>query len=238
MTLLARCALLRERIEWSRKLDSMRYAAAKLAERRDWIDSTRRKVRLALERGSTLRGGGVPLLLPATHASVVACQDATIALRGKAGAEGSEAVLDDEAWRRLTKAVEQDAISLESHVRSTLDEVREGVRALPLEGMQGIAIAAGKESEFRELTRLKASLIGASWYEKPAADLRQLLSQAGALRRGIEELGDIGAPDEVKRFLDSARDGKATIAALTPSVRQWLDDKGLLGNLRITLGSK
>ena len=226
MTLLERCNLLRERIAYSGEFNSKVQAALKTGERRDWIDTIRRKVQTVVERGSALRDKGIHLSLPATHASVVACRTAVVGLRGKAGAVSSEAVLGDEAWRHLTNTVEADAVSLESHLRSALDGVQRGVRDLPLAGLQGIAIASGKEAEFRRLMDLKTKLLGTNWYDKTAVDLRTLLTWSEDLRNGADALSDIGAPEDVKRFLDSARDGKATIAGLTPSVRQWSRRQG------------
>jgi hypothetical protein len=45
-----------------------------------------------------------------------------------------------------------------------------------------------------------------------------------------------GVPADVTNFLRKAARREAAIADLTPGIRAWLDDRGMLGQLRIGLG--
>ncbi len=55
MTLVERCARLKERIDWSSKLDARSHEAARIGERKETVDHVRGKVRSAVDRAAVLR---------------------------------------------------------------------------------------------------------------------------------------------------------------------------------------
>jgi hypothetical protein len=199
------------------------------------VSLTRSKVTFAVERANAIRESGLPCSLMPCHRAVLACRNAAEIVR-EAASGAKPADLDDSAWRRLMTAVDEDARQLESAVRIAIDDARRPVRDLDPASFEALAVAFGKESRVRQLKLDRDQLLSGSWYEKSASELRGLLASRSSLLREANELGDTDAPESVKRFLDSARRAEATIAGLTPEVCGWLEKKGLLGQLRITLG--
>jgi hypothetical protein len=237
VTLVERCERLQERIAWSSDLHARKAKAEGLADRTSRVSSLRPRVEGAVMRAKAIREHGLPATLPPCHLAVVACRDAAAALRENAGA-GMPGELGDEAWKRLTVAIDEDAKAFELAVRVAIDAAQKPVRDLQLAGFEAVAIAFGKEPQVAQIKMERQSLLAESWYGKTAAELRRILERSARLLETAAELRDTDAPEEVKRFLDRARRAEATFAELTTDVRNWLEQKGLVGQLRISLGAR
>jgi hypothetical protein len=134
--------------------------------------------------------------------------------------------------------IDEDARKLEFAIRSAIDDARRPIHELEVASFEAVAAVFGKEERVRHLKSTREALLSGSWYEKAPAELRRLLALSSTLLQEASELRDTDAPEAVKRFLDNARRAGATFADLTPDVRRWLEDKRLLGQLRITLGAR
>jgi hypothetical protein len=237
VTIVERCAGLQARIEWSSELHTRKARAEAIGDRTLRVNFVRPKVTSAVERASVIREQGLPSALPPSHAATVACRDASATVRA-AAAGGKLADLDDDSWRRLAAAIDEEATALELAVRVAIDAAQRPVRDLDFAGFEAVAVAFGKGAQIAQLKMTRQSLINQSWYEKPASELRRLLASRADLLEAANELKNTDAPEDVKRFLDSARRGEATVVDLTADVRSWVEEKGLLGQLRITLGAR
>jgi hypothetical protein len=236
VTLTERCARLEARVTWAKELGKLQYAAEKLGERTARLEPVRRKVQADVERAAVLRAAAVPLELPPCHGAVEVCREQAEVLRGTAKAD---AVLDENVWRRVSKAIDDDAAALAACVRETVDATQARVRALNPSKYQATAAAQNKQAEFARWTAQRDALLQPPpWYTRSAAELRRLLKQSDDLVKAGDVLDYPGAPDDVRRFLELARQGEARFADLGPEVRGWLEEKGLLANLRITLGGR
>lgn len=237
MTLIDRCKHLRVRITSAAEFHGRKSKAETIEDRRRRVSDVSPKVHASIDRAKVIREHGLPGPLPPCHAARVACREAAVIVRA-AASSGTPEDLDDAAWRRLTTAVDQDAAALELAVREAVDASQKPVRDLQVSGFEAVAVAFGKEAQVTRLKLDRQSLLNESWHAKSATELRTLLVFRSNLLKAANELRDIDAPDVVKRFLDSARRAEATVGEFTPEVRSWLEQKGLLGQLRITLGTR
>jgi hypothetical protein len=237
VTLVERCADLQARIAWSSELHTRRARAEAIGDRTLRVNSVRPKVTFAVDRANAIHEHGLPWALPPSHAATVACRDASATVRA-AAAGGKPVDLDDGTWRRVTAAIDEEATALELAVRTAIDAAQKPVHDLEFAGFEAVAVAFGKGAQVTQLKMTRQSLLNESWYGKPASELRRLLALTSDLLKAANELQNTDAPENVRRFLDSARRGEATIKDLTADVRSWLEEKGLLGQLRITLGAR
>lgn len=238
MTLIERCVRLVTQIKWSSELATRVHAAGKISDRKEQVDLVRRKVQASLDRAIALREARIAFDLPPCRGTTEMCRAAAVRIRDNADPMEQRTDKEEAAWRKLTKAIEKSENSIEEAVKDGIDAARKTVSDLPLAALQAVALAARKEVTFDELRDCQAQLLGTSWHTKPALELRQILERRLGLLKGARTLTDIGAPDDVRLFLDLAGKGAATIDGLTPEIRRWLEGKGLLGNLRITLGAR
>jgi hypothetical protein len=68
-----------------------------------------------------------------------------------------------------------------------------------------------------------------------AAGLQSFLKKHDALREKASQLNPTEFPKEVLEFFKAARGTGAPLERLTPSVRQWFEDRGQLKNIRVNV---
>lgn len=200
--------------------------AAQVRGARDDLDGAKKAARLLEARG--LR----PPSLPQPSA----------ALRGKAPVLRAKLVED---WRAFSddrslsttfvEPVKDHAAKLreaalaawQAHVDAGLPAIRDGLIAA--------LAAAGFQAQCARLQQLRGEVATLRRSCPTSADIFLRLDQLKAAIQAIwSELE--GVPADVANFLRRAARREATIADLTPGIRAWLDDRGMLGQLRIGLG--
>jgi hypothetical protein len=167
---------------------------------------------------------------------------ASSALRGKAPVVRAQLSAD---WR----AVAEDQ-SLKSNLIDPVTELASKLRKAALEAWEA-HVDAGQppirdsivnalaSAGFRtQCARLQEARTGIASLRRACptslADFERLDALKADVQRVWGELDDV--PEDVATFLRKAARREAAIGDLTPGIRAWLDDRGMLGQLRVGLG--
>ena len=125
------------------------------------------------------------------------------------------------------KLVDAALVVWQAHVDDGLPSIRDGV-------INSLA-AAGFQTQCARLRHLRGEV---ATLRRSCPTSLQAFSQLDELKAGIQAIWTEleGVPEDVRQFLQKAARREAAIADLTPGIRSWLDDRGMLGQLRIGLG--
>ncbi len=230
MTLVDRSDEIKRRLAYQGQLKANQEQARQVQDRTATIKEWRRAAALAHEQLFELTKAGRAGPVAGGTDAVLACRRFAEKLVAHTAGDGD--------WASFKVVVEKQVSAVE---RSALDAARAAqaqVRTLSLDNLEALARIQGKEAEFAALRVEKHNLEREAWTNRPADQLRNLLTRLASLDAGVQSLSDLKAPPDVQIFLDKARRSDAQVEDLTPAVRAWLDKNGLLGRLRITLGGR
>lgn len=209
-----------------RRFERLRTRKDQLRGARDELEAARKALRLLATRGIA------PTSVPRASA----------ALRGKAPIVRAQLAAD---WRAVA-----DDQSLKSNLIDPVTELASKLRKAALEAWEAhvdagqppirdaIITALSSAGFRRQCERLQEARAAIASLRRscPAslADFERLDALKADVQQVWGELDDV--PQDVANFLRKAARRDAAIADLTPGIRAWLDDRGMLGQLRVGLG--
>lgn len=209
-----------------RRFERLRTRKEQLAGARDDLETARKALRLLAARGIA------PASVPR----------ASSALRGKAPVVRTQLAAD---WRAVA-----DDQTLKSNLIDPVTELAAKLRKAALDAWEAHVDAgqppirdaivtalssAGFRTQCARLQELRTEIAG---LRRSCPTSLEDFQRLDALKADVQRIwGELdGVPQDVANFLRKAARREAAIADLTPGIRAWLDDRGMLSQLRVGLG--
>jgi vacuolar-type H+-ATPase subunit I/STV1 len=230
MTLLERCAQIRQELVRIESLESASRDAERDRSRHFELEPLRKDLEGALAQGKVLREAGISFAaMPANTKLLSSFEDYRRSLDEPDAAKRNVYGTFKTALATLTES------SVEV-VKKTIDGLairNSDVDEAALKPYEDVSSLKSKVAEARQKRMEYAS--AASARHKSLDELRNFLQRRAELLSLAEELKHEHLPPEVTEFFRAVHGGKATIFMLTDSVRKWLETHDQLKDFRITL---
>jgi hypothetical protein len=126
---------------------------------------------------------------------------------------------------KIDKLVAQD-------VKRTKKSFLEGVTS---EELRGYLADPSSQSQVQGLLNALETLQQKNWETLPGPELLRILASAGTFRDDVVRLREMGASEDLLRFLTLAGKGEAPLTSLTEPLREELEKRQLLSRLRLTM---
>lgn len=231
MTLPERSAVLAEKLARLGQSAGNQLFLDRLKERQKSLIATSAALQRAVIRGHLLlkhghlQGGKLPESAQARGA-LETLRLAIEADRNAITGETFENAIDD---------VRDFATRLYDLVNATWRELRDGDPKADHHLLE-VAAKVGERKRVESIRSLSATLQAVEEIPSTDSDWKRFESVRDQLRSEIDELGVKNFPDTVLEFFRSVQTPQgAQLDLLTPEVKNWLEEKGFLGRLRIFL---
>lgn len=230
MTVLERCKKLREKID---KHDGLRRAhkdAEAFRDRADELRVLREQLAGALAKVKVLRAKGVAMeKIPDPENAVGSLEE----YRQKLSDGSSEGGKD---FGRLRRSLEKVGKDVTASVQKALDQVKRDLPTIEEAFLKQVVLIPAYASHVNRIRQQRDNLMnGVEPGAMPADELGRFLDRRDELRKLADGLDPDEFPKEVLDFFKSARHGGAPLEKLTDTVREWLGERDLLKNIRVTI---
>jgi hypothetical protein len=229
MKLLERCTNVRTQILKRNELRRAHKDAEAFRERAVELRLAREAVVGAFARVLVLRAKGVPLVglpLPAIAIGVLAeCQAQLAANPNESGRD----------YGRLKRSLVKLGKDLLAVTEKAIESVRRDLPTVEEAFLRQVEVIPGYATQVASIRQQRDALLSGNDPRTSAEALEQFLDRREALRKLADDLKPNEFPGEVLEFFKAGRHGGAPLEKFTPAVRQWLSDRGLLQNVRVTV---
>lgn len=230
MTVLDRCTIVRSQIQARNALKLAYKNAETFRERATELKDLREAVDAALSRLEVLKARDLlPRVVPspAKAATVIAkCQQG---LAANPNEIGSDYGLLKRALGSLTKEVL-------SVVDKALESVQRDLPSIDEAFLKQVELVPGYQDRVLGIRQQRQAFLQGTDPRRSAEALAQFLDRRTELRALADGLKPSEFPTEVLDFFRASRQGQgAPLEKLTDGVKRWLDDRGLLKNVRVTV---
>jgi hypothetical protein len=229
MTLLDRCANIRSQISRRNELRRAHKDAEAFRERAVELQGARDTVTGALARVVVLRTKGV---------TVGALPSASTALTvlGECQAKLAEAPTESgRDYGRLKRSVDKLGKEIYGVAADAIKSVQRDLPTIEEAFLKQVEGVPGYSNRVAAIRQQRDAILNGSDPNVSAEALAQFLDRREALRKLADELTPEEFPTEVLEFFKAGRHGGAPLEKLTTTVRQWLADRDLLKNVRVTV---
>lgn len=229
MNLLERCTNIRAQILKRNDLRRAHTDAEAFRERVGELQIAREAVAAAFARVLVLRAKGVTVLKlpsPATAMTVL----------GECQAKLSENPVESgRDYGRLKRSIDKLGKDLLGVAEKAIETVRRDLPSVEEAFLKQVEVIPGYATQVANIRQQRDALLNGNDPRTSAAALEQFLDRRHALRKLADDLKPDEFPGEVLEFFKAGRHGGAPLEKLTPTVRQWLSDRDLLRNVRVTV---
>lgn len=231
MTLLERTQALEAKAKRRREQDTRGAVAEHVRARTRSLDKALTKLRTARSRADALENTGhVRSAWPVAPIRALAeygpAGDSPISVESPRQTEWEKFTLSlGEFVKKVEKAVEQD---IKRAKKTALD-------GISTEEFRGYQDDPSTEEEAEQLLTRFQELHERTWETLAGPALQEVLQQASALRDDVTRLRESGASELLRAFLAQARGNGAVLDLLTDPLRKELEERKLLGRLRLVL---
>jgi hypothetical protein len=229
MKVLERCANVRGQILRRNDLRRAHRDAEAFRERAGELQVSRQALADAFARVLVLRAKGVAVLkLPSPTAALTILGECQTKLSENPVESGRD-------YGRLKRSLDKLGKDLLAVAEKAIDNLRRDLPSVDeafLKQVESIPTYAASVARIREQ---RDALLTGSDPGSSVAALEQFLDRRDALRTLADDLKPNDFPDEVLDFFKAGRHGGAPLEKLTATVRQWLADRELLKNVRVTV---
>lgn len=229
MTLLDRCANIRLRILKQHDLRRAHKDAEALRERAGELQTLREGVAAALARIVVLKRKSVPvakLPSPATAKTVLT------EVQTKLSESPLESGKDYGRLKRSLDKLDKDLLGVAA---KALESIRRDLPAVEEAFLRQVELIPSYANQVARIRQQRDELLNGRDPGASAEALGQFLDRREALRRLADDLKPDEFPNEVLEFFKAGRHGGAPLGKLTETVRQWLAERDLLKNVRVTV---
>jgi|SRR5882672_9785116 len=229
MTLLDRCTSIRSQIVKRNDLRRAHKDAEALRERAGELQALREELSAALARVIVLKEKRVPVVkLPS-----VATANAVLAECQTKLSENSTETGKD--YGRLKRSIDKLAKDLLGVAEKAIESVRRDLPTVEEAFLKQVEVIPGYTNQVFGIRQQRDALLKGNDPSTSAEALGQFLDRREALRKLADDLKPDEFPNEVLAFFKAGRHGGAPLEKLTDTVRQWLADRDLLKNVRVTV---
>lgn len=233
MTILDRCTNVRSQIEARNALklayksaEAFRQRATELKEiRADLGDAI---ARLGVLKARDLRPRVVPS--PAKAAATLAkCQEGLAANPNEIGPD----------FGHLKRALDGLKEKILEGVDNVLEAVKRDLPSVDEAFLKQVELVPGYQNKVLSIRQERQAFLQGTDPSRSAEALAQFLDRRTQLRSLADDLKPSEFPPEVLEFFRAGRQGQgAPLEKFTDGVRQWLGQRGLLKNVRVTVIAK
>lgn len=233
MTVLDRCTTVRSQIQARNALklayknaETFRERATEVRELRSGLDEAISRLKVLKERDLLPRV--VPL--PAKAATVVAkCQEGLAANPNEIGP-------DYGLLKRALGGLTKDILGV---VDKVLEAVERDLPSVDEAFLKQVELVPGYQSKVLSIRQQRQAFLQGTDPRRSAEALAQFLDRRTELRSLADDLKPSEFPIEVLDFFRAGRQGQgAPLEKFTDGVKQWLTERGLLKNVRVTVIAK
>lgn len=233
MTVLDRCTIVRSQIQARNILklayknaETFRERATELKELREGLDAGVARLEVLKARDLLLRI--VPS--PAKATAVVArCQAGLAANPNEIGA-------DYGLLKRALGGLTKDVLSV---VDKVLEAVERDLPTVDEAFLKQVELVPGYQGKVLSIRQQRQTFLQGTDPKRSAEALAQFLDRRTELRSLADDLKPSQFPPEVLDFFKAGRQGQgAPLEKFTDGVQQWLKERGLLKNVRVTVIAK
>ena len=230
MTLLEHCRTVRSQIEGRNALRLAHREAEAFRKRAEELKGAREEIAAELDRLIVLRDKGVTIQrppIPATARELLGQFSTGLA---------SDSPDTGKDFGRLKRAVDKVAREVNSASSKALESVNRDLPAIEesyLRQVEQIPGYAEKVANIRQ--RRDALLQKLDLQSMNAQSLAEFLDKRDQLRSLADQLSPEDFPKEVLEFFKASRQGGAPLEKFTAVVREWLDQRGQLKNVRVII---
>ncbi len=231
MTLLARTQALEAKAKRRREQDIRGEVAKTVRLRTANLEKALAKLETAHSRAEALGNAGhVRSSWPAPLVQALAGYDpegaSPISVESTRQAEWEKFTLSLGTFlKKVEKAIEQD-------IKRAREISLDGISTEEIRGYQDDP--STEEQAKKLLTRLEG-LVQQTWEALSGPQLREVLQQARTFRDDVTRLRESGASENLRTFLAQAKKDGAPLDVLTDQLRKELEERKLLGRLRLVL---
>jgi hypothetical protein len=228
MTLLDRCTNIRAQIARRAELRRADKEAEAFRLRTTELQEVREGLAHSIEKLVVLKEYGLPIAGLPTASTAIAVLDEC---RAKLAENAVESGRD---YGKLKRAIEKVGRDLGSVVEKTIERIKKDIPAIEETFLRQVEMIPGYATRVANIRQQRDALLsgdpGAS-----AHSLKQFLDRRDALKTLSDDLQPQEFPPEVLEFFRAGRHGGAPLDKLTDAVRQWLADRDLIKNVRVTV---
>lgn len=231
MTLLARTQALEAKAKRRREQDTRGEVAKAVRLRTANLEKALAKLDTAHSRAEALENAGhVRSSWPAPPVQALAGYD-------PAGASpiSVESTRQDE-WEKFTLSLSTFLKKVEKVVEQDIKHAREtALDGISTEELRGYQDDPSTEEQAKQLFTTLQAISQRSWETLSGPQLSEVLQQARAFRDDVTRLRESGASENLRTFLAQARKDGAHLDVLTDQLLKELEERKLLGRLRLVL---
>jgi hypothetical protein len=228
MTLLQRCQNLRSQIEIRNELKRAHKDAEALRERTDELRSTKAEIVGQLEKLAVLRRKGANATRPPSpKAAIGLVREFIPALETKPTEIGK-------SYGQLKRALETFRKGVQSAAEKSIDTINKDLPSIDESFLKQVEMIPAYVKQVASIRDQRDRLLkGIDIRLMPAADLEQFLDRRDSLRALADQLLPVEFPKEVLEFFKAARHEGAPLDKFTETVRDWLEKRNQLKNVRV-----
>jgi hypothetical protein len=232
MKLLVRCTTIQSDILKRNDLRRAHKDAEAFRERAGELRTIRDVLADALERVVVLKTKGLSVTKAPTPTTAIAvlgeCQDTLSETPTESGKD----------YGRLKRSVDKLGRDLLSIADKAIESVRRDLPAVDEAFLKQVELIPGYAVRVATVRQQRDALLRGSDPRESAQALRQFLDRREALGKLADDLNPTEFPKEILEFFKAGRNGGAPLDKLTSTVREWLSERNLLKDVRVTVISR
>lgn len=231
MTLLEQSQALHARIENHEALRRAHKEAEGFRDRASVLEDAHRALSSAMGRVRVLRSKGLAIArMPDATAALVALQKYQQSVVDVSTESGQD-------YGRLKRSVDKVVKDVVTAVETALESVKRDLPTIEEAFLKQVALIPAYAEQVNRIRAERDAVLAGSEPAKMTPDeLAAFLDRRDQLRKLADELNPEEFPKEVLEFFKAARQqGGAPFEKLTETVRTWLQERGQLGNVRVTV---
>jgi len=233
VTVLDRCMTVRSQIQARNALKLAYKNAETFRERATELRELRTDLDAAISRLKVLKARDLlPRVLPSPAKAVTVLTKCQAGLAANPNEIGSDYGLLKRALNGMTKEVL-------GVVDKVLDAVERDLPSVDEAFLKHVELVPGYQSKVLGIRQQRQAFLQGTDPRKSAEALAQFLDRRTELRSLADDLKPSEFPVEVLDFFKAGRQGQgAPLEKFTDGVKRWLNERGLLKNVRVTVIAK
>jgi len=229
MKLVDRCALMRSQIHQRNNIRRAQKEAQSFTERAGELRAARETVGNALQRLVVLKAKGINVgKLPSPSTAMTILLECELMLSDNPTDSGKD-------YGRLKRSIEKLGKDLTEVATRATESLRRDLPSVDEAFLRQVEVIPGYATRVANVRQQRDGILNGNDPNGSAEALGQFLDRRQALRKLADDLSPDEFPKEVLEFFKAGRHGGAPLDKLTNTVREWLSERDLLKNIRVTV---